>query len=161
MEFGAHLPLIDFGEGTATLDDLRGYAGAAAALGYTHLCANDHFLFQRPWLDGPTALAAVLADSGEMRLATTVVVPVVRGPVATAKTLAAIDRLSGGRLIVGVGPGSSQRDYELVGVAFEERWARLDEEIRALRGWATAGWRRGTTRHPRASGLRAKRWRRC
>lgn len=133
MEFGAHLPLIDFGAGCPGLPELRAYTQRAAALGFTTLCANDHLVFQRPWLDGPTALAAVIAASGPMQLATTVALPVVRGPIALAKTLAAIDRLSGGRLTVGVGPGSSARDYEAVGVPFEERWARLDEAVRVLR----------------------------
>jgi len=68
-----------------------------------------------------------------MALATTVVLPVVRGPVALAKSLAAIDLLSGGRLVVGVGPGSSARDYAAVGVPFEERWKRLDEAVQVLR----------------------------
>jgi alkanesulfonate monooxygenase SsuD/methylene tetrahydromethanopterin reductase-like flavin-dependent oxidoreductase (luciferase family) len=64
-------------------------------------------------------------------------VPVLRGPAATAKILAAIDVLSGGRLLVGLGPGSSARDYELVGVPFEERWKRLEESVQTLR----AHWR--------------------
>ena len=72
-----------------------------------------------------------------MTLATTVAVPVLRGPAATAKILAAIDLLSGGRLLVGLGPGSSARRYELVGVSFEERWKRLDEAVETLR----AHWR--------------------
>ena len=75
-----------------------------------------------------------------MTLATTVAVPALRGPAATAKMLAAIDVLSGGRLIVGVGPGSSARDYELVGVPFEQRWKRLDEAIHTMRAyWSGAG----------------------
>jgi alkanesulfonate monooxygenase SsuD/methylene tetrahydromethanopterin reductase-like flavin-dependent oxidoreductase (luciferase family) len=133
MEYGAHLPLIDFGAGSASLAQLREYARTASDLGYGWLCANDHLVFSRPWLDGPSALAAVLDQSGEMRLATTVALPVVRGPVATAKTLGAIDLLSGGRLTAGVGPGSSARDYEAAGVPFEERWRRLDDAVRALR----------------------------
>jgi probable F420-dependent oxidoreductase len=72
-----------------------------------------------------------------MDLATTVALPVVRGPVAVAKSLAAIDLLSGGRLVVGVGPGSSASDYAAAGVPFEERWKRLDEAVQALR----AHWR--------------------
>ncbi len=134
MDYGAHLPLLDFGEGSATLDDLRAYTRTAVDLEFTHLCVNDHLVFQRPWLDGPTALAAVLADSGTLSLMTTVALPVVRGPVPLAKTAAALDRLSGGRLILGVGPGSSARDYDAVGVPFEERWPRLEEAIQALRG---------------------------
>jgi alkanesulfonate monooxygenase SsuD/methylene tetrahydromethanopterin reductase-like flavin-dependent oxidoreductase (luciferase family) len=133
MEYGAHLPLIAFGNATWTLADICGYAERAAALEYRFLCANDHLFFGRPWLDGPTALAATLERSADMTIATTVALPVIRGPVQTAKMLAALDRLSGGRLIAGVGPGSSQRDYAAVGVAFEERWKRFDEAVRAMR----------------------------
>jgi alkanesulfonate monooxygenase SsuD/methylene tetrahydromethanopterin reductase-like flavin-dependent oxidoreductase (luciferase family) len=135
MEFGVHLPLISFMGEQRSLDDLLAVTKAANDLGYTHVCANDHLVFSRPWLDGPTALAAVLAHSGRMTLATTVAVPVLRGPAATAKILAAIDLLSGGRLVVGLGPGSSARDYELVGVRFEERWKRLDEAVQTLRAY--------------------------
>jgi alkanesulfonate monooxygenase SsuD/methylene tetrahydromethanopterin reductase-like flavin-dependent oxidoreductase (luciferase family) len=135
LEFGVHLPLISFAGEERSLDDLCAFTEAARDLGYTHLCANDHLVFSRPWLDGPTALAAVLARSGQMTVATTVAVSVLRGPAATAKILAAIDLLSGGRLVVGLGPGSSARDFELVGVPFEERWKRLDEAVQALRAY--------------------------
>jgi alkanesulfonate monooxygenase SsuD/methylene tetrahydromethanopterin reductase-like flavin-dependent oxidoreductase (luciferase family) len=70
---------------------------------------------------------------------TSVALPVVRGPVPLAKSLAAIDRLSGGRLTAGVGPGSSARDYELAGIPFEERWPRFDEAVQALRALLTGG----------------------
>jgi alkanesulfonate monooxygenase SsuD/methylene tetrahydromethanopterin reductase-like flavin-dependent oxidoreductase (luciferase family) len=135
MEFGVHLPLISIAAEQQSLGDLLAFTEAARDLGYTHLCANDHLVFSRPWLDGPTALAVVLAHSGQMTLATTVAVPVLRGPAATAKILAAIDLLSGGRLVVGLGPGSSARDYQLVGVRFEERWKRLDEAVQTLRAY--------------------------
>ncbi len=133
MELGAHLPLISFAGESWSLQRLADYARTARGLGYTSLTANDHFVFPKPWLDGPTALAAVIEHSGDMSLMTTVSIPVVRGPMATAKTLGAIDLLSGGRLIVGVGPGSSAKDYEAVGLDFEERWKRLDEVVLALR----------------------------
>ena len=133
MELGAHLPLIDLGNGTPTLTELAAYARAADVLGYAFLCANDHLVYSRPWLDGPTALAATLEASGEMTLATTISLLVVRGPLQLGKTLAALDRLSGGRVVAGVGPGSSVRDYAAVGVPFDERWQRLDEAIGALR----------------------------
>jgi alkanesulfonate monooxygenase SsuD/methylene tetrahydromethanopterin reductase-like flavin-dependent oxidoreductase (luciferase family) len=133
MEYGAHLPLIAFERAAWTLADICAYARRAAALEYRFLCANDHLFFGRPWLDGPTALAAALEASGDMAIATTVALPVIRGPVQTAKLLAALDRLSGGRLVAGVGPGSSPRDYEAVGVAFEERWKRFDDAVHAMR----------------------------
>ena len=116
-----------------SLSALKTYARAAAALGYRYLCANDHLLFSRPWLDGPTALAAVIDESHDLTLATTVSLPVVRGPVQLAKTLTAIDVLSGGRLVAGVGPGSSARDYAAAALAFDERWRRFDETLQVLR----------------------------
>lgn len=133
MELGAHLPLIAFERAAWTLADVCAYARRAAALEYRFLCANDHLFFGRPWLDGPTALAAALEASGDMAIATTVALPVIRGPVQTAKLVAALDRLSGGRLVAGVGPGSSARDYDAVGIPFEERWRRFDEAVRVMR----------------------------
>ena len=132
VEYGAHLPLIDLGTGPS-LPALKAFVRAAASLGYRHLCANDHLLFGRPWLDGPTALAALVEESRDMTLATTASLPVLRGPVQLAKTLAGIDVLSGGRLVVGVAPGSSARDYAAVGLRFQERWRRFDEAVQALR----------------------------
>ena len=138
MVFGAHLPLMDFGGNAYTLEHLAAYTDTAAGLGFSALSSNDHMVFSVPWLDGPTALAAMIGHSGTMTLATTVSLPVIRGPVPLAKTLAAIDRLSKGRLVVAVGPGSSEQDFDAVGLDFGERWARLDESIRALRAlWRT------------------------
>ena len=104
VEYGAHLPLIDLGA-APSLHALGRYVRAAAGLGYRYLCANDHLVFGRPWLDGPTALAALIEASRDMTLVTTASLPVLRGPVQLAKTLAALDILSGGRLVAGVGPG--------------------------------------------------------
>jgi alkanesulfonate monooxygenase SsuD/methylene tetrahydromethanopterin reductase-like flavin-dependent oxidoreductase (luciferase family) len=102
---------------TATFSsDLLDYAGTTETLGFAALSVNDHLLFSRPWLDGPTTLFSVLAATGRMDLMTTLALPVVRGPVALAKSMAAIDILSGDRLLVGVGPGSSARDYDAVSV---------------------------------------------
>jgi alkanesulfonate monooxygenase SsuD/methylene tetrahydromethanopterin reductase-like flavin-dependent oxidoreductase (luciferase family) len=126
MDFGAHLPLMDFGNHPYTLEHLVSYTQVAARLGFSALAVNDHMVFSVPWLDGPIALAAVMEHSAEMTLATTVSLAVVRGPVPVAKTLGAIDRLSCGRLVVAVGPGSSPDDYAAVGLEFSERWQRFD-----------------------------------
>lgn len=140
MDFGAHLPLMDFGGHAFTLEHLVAYTKTAAQLGFRAVSVNDHMVFSVPWLDGPTALAAMIEHSGDMTLATTVALPVLRGPVPLAKTLGAIDRLSGGRVLAAVGPGSSPQDYEVVGIDFEERWRRFDESIQALRAlWGRDG----------------------
>lgn len=137
MEFGAHLPLISFRREARSLADLERFTEVAAEQGYTFLCANDHLVFSRSWLDGPTALTAVLSRSGNMRLATTICLPVVRSAAPAAKWLAAIDLLSEGRLVIGVGPGSSARDHALVGLSYDERWRRLEECIHAMRAFFT------------------------
>ena len=133
MQVGVHLPLMDFGAHRFAIEDLVRYVEAATALGFDAVAANDHLLFGTPWLDGPTALAAVVSCSGDARLFTTVANPVVRGPAALAKVLAGLDVMSGGRLVAGLGPGSSPRDYASAGIPFEERWPRFDEALRAVR----------------------------
>ena len=82
MEFGAHLPLISFAGEQRSLDDLLGFTEAARDLGYTHLCANDHLVFTRPWLDGPTALAA-RPGSGRYRRRTMTTTTAADGPART------------------------------------------------------------------------------
>ncbi len=86
------------------------------------------------------ALAAVMEHTGDMTLATTVALSVVRGPVAVAKSLGALDRLSGGRVLAALGPGSSADDYAAAGLEFAERWPRFDESIAAIRAlWRPDG----------------------
>jgi alkanesulfonate monooxygenase SsuD/methylene tetrahydromethanopterin reductase-like flavin-dependent oxidoreductase (luciferase family) len=133
MEFGVHLPLLAFRGQAFSLSRLVDYAEAAEQLGFTTLCANDHLIATRPWLDSLMALASILTKTRHMTLMTTVALPVVRGPMQLAKALAALDILSGGHLIAGVGPGSSPQDYALAGIALEERWKRFDEAIQLLR----------------------------
>ena len=133
MELGVHLPLMRLGEEPLSIERLSATVDAARDCGFTAVSTNDHLVFQTPWLDGPTALASMIERSGQMTLATTVSLPVLRGPVPLAKTLAAIDVLSEGRLVAGVGPGSSERDYQVLGIPFEERWKRFDEAIDVLR----------------------------
>ena len=132
MEFGVHLPLISFAGEQRSLDELLAFTEAARDLGYTHLCANDHLVFSRPWLMG-TALA-VCSRAGQRRSRRPRRTRL-RGPAATAKILAAIDccpaalggrsraRLVCSRLRAGRGGD------------WRERWKRLDEAVQALRAY--------------------------
>src|SRR5205814_617017 len=102
--------------------------------------------------------------SGEMTLVTTLALATLRGPVPLAKALPALDIISGGRVIAGLGPGSSEADYRAVGVPFEQRWQRFDEAVELLRaflgpgtaaggaagrgGRAPVGWGRASLRAP-------------
>jgi alkanesulfonate monooxygenase SsuD/methylene tetrahydromethanopterin reductase-like flavin-dependent oxidoreductase (luciferase family) len=117
------------------------YVDHARDLGFRYLAAHDHVVHPRPWIDGPTMLPAVIPRLDSMVPMTAVWLPVVRGPLATARGLTALDQLSGGRLIAGLGAGSSEADFETAGIRFEERWQRFDESVSFLR----AVWREGAT----------------
>ena len=139
MDAGVHLPLIDFGGEGFSYRLLAETVDAARECGFAAISANDHFVFSAPWLDGLTALAAVAGRSGGMKLVTTLALASLRGPVPLAKALSALDILSDGRVIAGVGPGSSKADYELVRVPFEERWQRFDDAARLLKALLQPG----------------------
>jgi alkanesulfonate monooxygenase SsuD/methylene tetrahydromethanopterin reductase-like flavin-dependent oxidoreductase (luciferase family) len=133
VDLGVHLPLMPFGEEPLSFVRLRKAVDAARECGFAAVSANDHFVFQTAWLDGLTALASVIDRSDQLTLATTLSLAVLRGPVPLAKALATIDVLSEGRLVAAVGPGSSKRDYDALGLCFEERWKRFDEALAMLR----------------------------
>ena len=153
MDVGVHLPLADLGQGLLGGAELRAYTAAAAALGFTTVSANDHLVWRRPWLDGPTALASVAGSAGGMTLATSIALPVVRHPVVLAKAIASLALLSDGPVVAGLGPGSSADDYRAVGIPFEERWARFDEGLRLVRA-LLRGERVSDGRYHRVEGLR-------
>jgi len=139
MDAGVHLPLIDFGGEGFSHRRLTETVNAARECGFAAVSANDHFLFSVPWLDGLTALAAVAHQSGEMKLMTSVALVTLRGPTALAKALSALDILSGGRVIAGLGPGSSRGDYAAAGLPFEQRWQRFDAAVRLIKGMLQPG----------------------
>ena len=78
---------------------------------------------------------------------TSAAVPALRHPLLLAKALVALDLLSEGRVVAGIGPGSSKTDYDAVGLDFAERWQRLDEAARLLRHVLRGAPLTGTTRH--------------
>ncbi|MFC7621209.1 TIGR03619 family F420-dependent LLM class oxidoreductase [Microlunatus sp. GCM10028923] len=86
-------------------------------------------------------LGHLAAVTRRIRLGTSVLVLPLRNPFVVAKQVATIDRLSGGRVVLGLGAGWNEQEYAAVGVPFAERGARLDESIDLLR----ALWRGETT----------------
>jgi alkanesulfonate monooxygenase SsuD/methylene tetrahydromethanopterin reductase-like flavin-dependent oxidoreductase (luciferase family) len=133
VEFGAHLPLIVGRDSIPDARELAEYAALAEELGFFAVAANDHIVFRTGWLDGPACLSAVAGATGRVRLVTTVLVPALRHPLVAAKTLSTLDRLSGGRVIAGLGPGSFAADNDALGLPFDERWQRFDECVRVMR----------------------------
>ena len=73
------------------------------------------------------------AHTTTLRLATGILIATQRNPVITAKAVATLDRLSGGRIDLGVGVGWLEEEFNALGVPFAARGKRLDEYIDAIR----------------------------
>jgi alkanesulfonate monooxygenase SsuD/methylene tetrahydromethanopterin reductase-like flavin-dependent oxidoreductase (luciferase family) len=78
-------------------------------------------------------LAAAAALTERVRLWTTIVILPAHPAVQVAKDLASVDRLSSGRLTVGVGVGGREHDYQALGAPFTRRWQRMDDAVAAMR----------------------------
>jgi probable F420-dependent oxidoreductase len=78
-------------------------------------------------------MAYVAAATTRIKLATGVIILPQHNPVITAKQVATLDHMSGGRVLLGVGVGWLKEEFEAVGSPFEERGARTDEYIRIMR----------------------------
>jgi probable F420-dependent oxidoreductase len=78
-------------------------------------------------------LAYLAAVTDRIKLRTGVLILPQRNPVVLAKELATLDQLSGGRLLLGVGVGWLLEEFDAIGVPFEERGARTDENVAAMR----------------------------
>lgn len=86
-------------------------------------------------------LAYVAAITKTIKLATGILILPQRHPIYTAKEVATVDRLSGGRVILGIGSGWMKEEFDALGIDFHHRGAMTDEAIQALR----ALWRDGTS----------------
>jgi probable F420-dependent oxidoreductase len=146
MRFGVHLPHLGRQASGAALRD---FAREAEALGFDSGWVSDHIAwpaevasrypytesgdfpapFGVPWLDPLGTLLFTAACTERLRLGTTVLILGYRPPVQTAKLLATLDSLSDGRLILGVGVGWMREEFEALGMPFDHRGARADEQL--------------------------------
>jgi probable F420-dependent oxidoreductase len=112
----------------------RDVARLAEQAGFDSLWAGDHVSFENPLLDVTVALSAFAAWTERIQLGAGVVLLPLRSPAVVAKEFASLDYLSRGRVVLGVGVGGEGvKDFEAVGVPIEERGARTDEAMLALR----------------------------
>lgn len=119
-----------------TPDTLERWARAVDDGPWSSLCFGERMAFDNP--DTLTLLGAAAAWTSQVRLVTTVVVPQLHSPVPLAKALATGDRLSGGRLTVGLGVGGREEDYRAADASLSTRTiAGLAERVAAMRRvWA-------------------------
>ena len=125
-------------------------ARAAEAAGFESVWTGEHVVLPdpqappspaapgHPMLDPAVALAFLAAHTQRVRLATGIIILPQRNPVVLAKELASVDVLSNGRLIFGLGAGYLRPEFDAVGARFDDRGARTDEYIDALRVLWTA-----------------------
>lgn len=124
-------------EASAGTDEIRGIAQACDANGFFYLAVSDHVCVPREqakamstvWYDTIATLGFLAAATQRVRLLSYVYVVPYRHPLMTAKAFATLDALSGGRVILGVGAGHLQGEFETLGVDFTQRGKLLDEAI--------------------------------
>ena len=160
MDWGVHLPHLGHQAGR---DTLMRFARRIDELGCHSGWVSDHIAWPEdieskypytddgsfpapqgiPWLDPLGTLFFVAACTERLRLGTSVLILGYRPPVQTAKMVASLDALSGGRAILGVGVGWMKEEFDVLGMPFDHRGARADEYLelfRSLFGDGSAGY---------------------
>ncbi|GAA2153984.1 LLM class F420-dependent oxidoreductase [Actinomadura napierensis] len=128
-------------ERDAGVEDVGRIAETADRLGYHHLTCSEHVAVpvgaaeQRGgvYWDPLATFGYLAARTSRIRLATQVLVLGYHHPLAIAKRYGTLDRISGGRLTLGLGVGSLEEEFDLLGAPFAGRGARADDAIAALR----------------------------
>jgi alkanesulfonate monooxygenase SsuD/methylene tetrahydromethanopterin reductase-like flavin-dependent oxidoreductase (luciferase family) len=123
-------------EGRPETASLLALAERAEALGFDSLWVGDSLL-ARPRHDPLTLLAAVAARTRKVELGTAVLLPALRNPVVLAQQVATLDRISEGRLILGVGIAADvpniRAEFAAAGVPFDKRVGRMVEGLALAR----------------------------
>lgn len=130
----------------AGIDELAAIATAADRLGYHHVTCSEHVAISaeshsamlgggrgtRYW-DPLATFGYLSAVTERIRLVTSVLVLGYHHPLEIAKRYGTLDLVSGGRLVIGVGVGTAAEEFALLGAPFDDRGARADDAMRALR----------------------------
>jgi len=138
MADGLKLALYGLHRGDEGPEVLARRALRAEAVGFEGLWVGDHIALppsmgDHPRLEALVTLAYLAAVTTTVRLVVGVVVLPQRQPVLFAKQLSSIDRLSGGRLTVGIGVGWVEQELRALGASLADRGARTDEYLAAMR----------------------------
>ena len=148
MLFGLLTPIVTYHpehgaewEEHAGPSELARIATTADRLGYHHLTCSEHVAIPEAaapvrgtrYYDPLATFGFLAAQTARIRFATHVLVLPYHHPLAIAKRYGTLDRLAGGRLILGVGVGTLSEEFALLGAAFDGRGARYEDALRALR----------------------------
>ena len=140
MKIGAVMPIAE-GElsgRTATYAELREVAHAAESADLDSIWVYDHLLFRfsgQPvtgiyecW----SMLAALAADTSRVEIGTIVLAIPFRNPALLAKMAVTVDEISGGRLILGIGAGWNEPEFDAFGIPFDHRVGRFEEALHII-----------------------------
>lgn len=125
----------------ASIEEIAQVAETADRLGFHHLTCSEHIALPaaeqarrgaRYW-DPLATFGYLAARTQRIRLATNVLVLGYHHPLEIAKRYGTLDKISNGRLVLGVGVGSLKEEFDLIGAPFEDRGVRGDDALRALR----------------------------
>lgn len=147
MQFGLGLPLVqqmpdqERWEPGDEVERIVAIARKADELGYAWLPCSDHVAIPRRavpflgavWYEPATTLAYLAGLTQRIRLLSHVLILPYHSPFDVAKQYATLDRLSGGRVILGVGVGHLRAEFKALHAPFEERGAVTDEAIQAIK----------------------------
>jgi probable F420-dependent oxidoreductase len=138
MEYGLQLASMEFAK-------LRDVAQAAEGLGYGVLFVPDHIISEGPehqfdpqqiMYDAIVQVAVLAEATKKVRIGHLVLCNLFRHPVITAQSLTALDQLSNGRLIAGLGSGWMEREFKMTGLPYPDittRLRMLDEALTCIR----------------------------
>jgi probable F420-dependent oxidoreductase len=128
-------------EADATIEDIGRVAETADRLGYHHMTCSEHIGLPstetarrgaRYW-DPLATFGYAAARTKQIKFATMTLVLGYHHPLAIVKRYGTLDHVSMGRVILGVGVGSLKNEFDLLGAPFDDRGARGDDALRALR----------------------------
>ena len=122
-----------FGDRSVEPRRIADFLRRAEALGFHSAWVVEQILGDMASLEPVDLLAYAAALTERMRLGSAVLLTALRNPVHLAKSLATVDQLSGGRLIVGVGLGGSRRVYPAYGLSAERRATRFEEGLTLMK----------------------------
>lgn len=143
MQFAVQLPLdrVDLGAAFASPEGIRECAGHIETAGFDALFVTDHPVPDDRWLakgghhsfDPFVALSCVACCTTTLKLLTNILVLPYRNPFIVAKSVASLDTLSSGRMIMGVGAGYLEGEFRACGVDIEARGQLMEEALQAMK----------------------------
>jgi probable F420-dependent oxidoreductase len=140
LDLGLNLPYVEGSMDGATprWTDILAMARSAEAIGFDALWVSDHVGFGDPegdwrgaW-ESWTLLAALAASTSRVALGPYVLAAPLRNPALLAKMAETLDEISGGRLILALGAGWNEPEFSSYGIAFDDRFRRLEEALRII-----------------------------